>query len=108
MSENKSQQRVMSERLSSLSTFLLTTALLQEDSIVTRIEFQNSVYDNAGELWLITWKFNITDEEMKVRLTKEEIEKFVHSMIHTLKYFDMITYKDCLEIRLGVKHKIFP
>ncbi|MFX1507728.1 MAG: hypothetical protein ACFFDC_16700, partial [Promethearchaeota archaeon] len=69
-STNNNARQTTSEKVSSLSTFLLSTKLLEENLLGTRIEFQRNAYDDIDELWLVTWKYNITDEQMRVRLMK--------------------------------------
>ncbi|MFW9903186.1 MAG: hypothetical protein ACFFFH_02555 [Candidatus Thorarchaeota archaeon] len=105
---NNNKRQKTNEKVSLLSSFLLSTKLLEDNFLETRIEFQRNAYDDADELWLVTWKFNIIDEQMRVRLMKDELERFVYPIFLTLKHLEIHTYEECIEIRLGVKHHIFP
>ncbi len=91
-----------------LTTFLITTIEIEESTFKARRKYLRDVFEKADDLWLITWQYNITDEEMGARLTVEEMEKIVSPIIHTLKYFEVSTYQEILEIRLGFQHKMIP
>ena len=96
------------QKIYDLTTFLITTIEIEGSSFESRRDLQRNIFEDADNLWLITWQYSITDEQINARLTTEEMEKFVNPIIHTLKYFEVSTYEEILEIRLGFQHKMIP